>query len=670
MTRKIVLGALAALVLAVSGASQAQQRPGNNVERFIDPVMVRNVELSPNGAYAAMIRRVDNGEWIVVLDLATNQAVRVQFAAAPGYRFNWVSWKSDNRLLAGVTVMVTSSGRTETGSRVRRTEDLIYRVQRVIAFDRDGANMVQMFENQMRRLAWGWGSTAVVDPLPADPDRVLLMAADNSGIRLWRASVTNGRAERVTNGTWDTVSYETDGANYPVMRRDLISDGSGYRFYRRASGATEWVLDREVRSAEVATNSPDFQVLAAGPGAGKVYVLARTAERDLSALYLFDTATGALGAPLYEGAAADVYAALINPQTGALVAACEFAQRLTCRAQDPALQRHLGAVDAFFERNATVRLMQVSTDDNRWLLHVEGPADAGGYYLYDRAQRRVIPVAAQYPSLDPSVLSPMQTVSYAARDGTQLWAYVTAKAQTAPGPRPMVVMPHGGPEARDHFGYDSYAQFLASRGYVVLQPNFRGSSGFGRAFANAGRGQWGLRMQDDLTDAVQHMITTGIADPQRICIAGASYGGYAALAGVTYTPNLYKCAISISGVTDLVNMLGVERRTEHGTSYEYWRHSIGDPLARRNELIAMSPARNAARITAPVLLIHGELDTSVPISQAQTMREALQAAGKQVRYVALVEADHAWDDWNTSDRATLYRETEQFLAQHIGTSGN
>lgn len=666
MTKKFVFGALAALMLAASGPSQAQQRAANNVERFIDPAMVRGVELSPSGAYAAMIRRVENGEWIVVLDLASNTAVRVQFAAAPGYRFNWVSWKGEDRLLAGVTVMVTSEGRTETGSRARRTDDLTYRVQRVIAFNRDGSNMVQMFENQMRRLAWGWGSTAMLDPLPADPDRVLLMAADNSGIGVWRASVTSGRAERVANGTWDTTSYETDGANYPVMRRDLISDGSGYRFYRRASGASDWVLDREVRRADVATNSPDFQVVGAGPGPNQVYVIARTEQRDLSALYLFNTATGELGVPLYEGAAADVFAILTNPSTNELVFSCEYAQRLNCRARDPALQRHLTAIDGFFERNATVLLVQMSADSNRWLLHVEGPADAGGYYLYDRAQRSVMPVVGQYPSIDPAVLSPVQTVGYAARDGTQLWAYVTAKAAATPGPRPMVVMPHGGPEARDFFGYDPYAQFLASRGYVVLQPNFRGSSGFGRAFANAGRGQWGLRMQDDVTDAVQHMIAAGVADPQRICIAGASYGGYAALAGVTYTPNLYKCAISISGVTDLVNMLSAERRAAVGTSYEYWRHSMGDLNTQRDALIAVSPARNAARINAPVLLIHGALDESVPISQSDQMRQALQAAGKPVRYVAFPEADHYWDDWSAADRLTLYRETETFLAQHIG----
>jgi dipeptidyl aminopeptidase/acylaminoacyl peptidase len=231
----------------------------------------------------------------------------------------------------------------------------------------------------------------------------------------------------------------------------------------------------------------------------------------------------------------------------------------------------------------------------------------------------------------------------------------------------MVVLPHGGPESRDHYGFDPYAQFLAAQGYVVVQPNFRGSAGFGEAFALAGRGQWGLRMQDDVTDAVKHMIDTGRADARRICIVGASYGGYAALAGVTLTPELYRCAISIAGVSDLPEMLSSERHESGSASndFYYWRDSIGDPVKDRAALEAASPRRQAGKAAAPVLLIHGEKDETVPVRQSQIMQDALKAGGKQSRLIRLKDADHYWDNWERNDLMTLYQETAAFLKQHL-----
>jgi dipeptidyl aminopeptidase/acylaminoacyl peptidase len=156
-------------------------------------------------------------------------------------------------------------------------------------------------------------------------------------------------------------------------------------------------------------------------------------------------------------------------------------------------------------------------------------------------------------------LSPVETIAYSTRDGAQIWGYLTTP-RGAPRSAPLIVMPHGGPESRDVYGFDTLAQFLASRGYLVFQPQFRGSGGFGRAFAELGYRQWGQRMQNDVTDGVRHLIETGRADASRICIFGASYGGYAALAGAAFTPDLYRCAVSWAGVSDLVDLVRDERR--------------------------------------------------------------------------------------------------------------
>jgi dipeptidyl aminopeptidase/acylaminoacyl peptidase len=229
------------------------------------------------------------------------------------------------------------------------------------------------------------------------------------------------------------------------------------------------------------------------------------------------------------------------------------------------------------------------------------------------------------------------------------------------------VLPHGGPESRDRFGFDPIVAFLAAQGYVVVQPNFRGSDGFGEAFADAGRGQWGKRMQDDVTDVVKYMVDAGKADPERICIVGASYGGYAALAGATLTPELYRCAVSISGVGDLNDLLRVEKSDNGSNSnaYHYWRESVGDPDKNRDALAAASPRKQAAKVTAPILLIHGDRDETVSISQSLAMRDALKAAGKSVKLVRFPDADHYWANWERADRLAMFQEVGAFLNQNL-----
>jgi dipeptidyl aminopeptidase/acylaminoacyl peptidase len=228
---------------------------------------------------------------------------------------------------------------------------------------------------------------------------------------------------------------------------------------------------------------------------------------------------------------------------------------------------------------------------------------------------------------------------------------------------PVVILPHGGPEWRDSYEFDWLPQFLATRGYAVLQPQFRGSIGYGEAFRQAGYRQWGGLMQDDLTDGVRHLVATGIANPNRVCIVGASYGGYAALAGAAFTPDLYACAASISGVSDLPSMLGTQRRN-FGTdsdSVAYWADHIGP--ANDPNTIAKSPSRSASSVRAPVLLLHGADDSVVPIQQSKTMERALTEAGKSVTLVTLPGEDH-WLS-RTATRTRVLQELETFLAKRL-----
>jgi dipeptidyl aminopeptidase/acylaminoacyl peptidase len=231
---------------------------------------------------------------------------------------------------------------------------------------------------------------------------------------------------------------------------------------------------------------------------------------------------------------------------------------------------------------------------------------------------------------------------------------------------PLIVMPHGGPETYDSVSFDYLAQFFASRGYLVLQPNFRGSDGFGDGHRKAGHGEWGGKMQDDITDGVNLLVKYKWADPNKVCIIGGSYGGYAALAGGAYTPDLYKCVAAIAPVADLASMLAAEKR-EHGRNswvYGYWSNLIGDRSKDRARIDAVSPVNAAANFKAPVLLIHGSEDDTVPFNQSVKMEEALKRAGKTVKLVKLKGEDHFLS--SSQMRLQALRELDAFVAAAIG----
>jgi dipeptidyl aminopeptidase/acylaminoacyl peptidase len=306
----------------------------------------------------------------------------------------------------------------------------------------------------------------------------------------------------------------------------------------------------------------------------------------------------------------------------------------------------------------------VSTDraGNRAIVEVTGPKTPPSYYLYDRVSHHASAIAASYPGLSEGAMGEVRPYGYAARDGLHIPAYLTLPPNKSPHNLPLVVVPHGGPDARDDMTFDFIRQFLASRGYAVLQPQFRGSRGFGQAFTQAGFGEWGLKVQDDITDGVKKTIADGIVDPKRICIFGASYGGYAALAGATLTPELYACAASLAGPSSLEKMLDYSSNKFGATAENYWLARIGDNAAQRD---AASPALYADRVTAPILLLHSELDVTVPIEQSEIMERALRKAGKKVAFVSMPGDDHYMALEQT--RLRVLQELEKFFAANIGS---
>ena len=263
--------------------------------------------------------------------------------------------------------------------------------------------------------------------------------------------------------------------------------------------------------------------------------------------------------------------------------------------------------------------------------------------------------------MEGRTLSQVESVKYDARDGLSIPAYLTLPKGRDPAALPLIVMPHGGPFIRDTWSYNPWAQFLADRGYAVLQPNFRGSTGYGRAFVEAGEGQWGRKMQDDIDDGVKWLVQLGKVDPRLVCIMGASYGGYAAMWGAARNPEIYRCAISFAGISDVKAMLkydsriGVPRRY-----YRDWRDRVRGDAGF--DLDAISPIEAADRIRVPLLIAHGKDDTNVPVSQSVKFHEALTRAGVPHEYVIYEGEGHDFEKVENS--ADFLRRVEAFLTKH------
>lgn len=313
--------------------------------------------------------------------------------------------------------------------------------------------------------------------------------------------------------------------------------------------------------------------------------------------------------------------------------------------------------------NQQVRLVSWTDDRKKIVVMADSPTEGPGYGLVDLTTGHADWIANRYDKLGPEDIAPVAPLRFKAADGTQLTGYLTTPRGRDPKKLPLVVFPHGGPAARDEPGFDWWAQAMASQGYAVLQVNFRGSDGFGWPFLAAGFGEWGRKMQTDLSDGVRYLAAQGTIDPKRVCIVGASYGGYAAMAGPTLDPGVYRCAVAYAGISDMHSFSPWIRYESGGEIQQRYvmryigAKDMGDPSVSQ-----ISPADHIDKVTVPMLLIHGKDDTVVPLEQSRIMANALKAAGKPVDLLVLDSTDH----WLTrgDTRLAMLKATMEFLEKN------
>ncbi len=335
---------------------------------------------------------------------------------------------------------------------------------------------------------------------------------------------------------------------------------------------------------------------------------------------------------------------------------------------DAALRARLQRLRDRFS-GALVRFESWSQDWQQLIVRTEAYADAEGrrgdagtYWWIDVGSGQARQLGTAYPQIDGAQLGPWRMVDYRAADGLPLSGVLTVPPDRPALNLPVVVLPHGGPEARDYPRFDWWAQAFASRGYAVWQPNFRGSSGYGAALRNAGHGEWGGKMQTDISDGVAELARQGIVDPQRACIVGASYGGYAALAGVSLQQGLYRCAAAVSAISDLQAMLRHQQQKLGDAATRYLLRYLGVDDVRDPRIAQRSPIELVARVQVPVLLVHGRDDVVVPHAQSRRLYEALRRAGKPAELVTLAGEDHWLSREQT--RIQMLRTVMRFVQQH------
>lgn len=387
---------------------------------------------------------------------------------------------------------------------------------------------------------------------------------------------------------------------------------------------------------------------------------------DLAGLVLLDPETGKEELierdPLGK---VDLGRVLISEKTKEIISTLYVDDKPRYNFKDKSYEKDYKFLKKQFGEDKEISFVSSTSDETVWIVNAFSDTEPGITAIFDRQKKSVTTLYKIRERLPREALAPMKVVRYKSSDGLEIPAYLTLPKGVEPKNLPLVVVPHGGPWARDVWGYNSIAQFLANRGYAVLQPNFRGSTGYGKKFLNAGNKQWGDLMQDDITWGVKYLIEQGIADPKRVGIMGGSYGGYATLAGVTFTPDLYAAAVAIVAPSNLITLLeSIPPYWEAARTIFHERMGNPSTPEGKAQLIRQSPLTHVDKIKTPLLIVHGANDPRVKKREADQIVVALRDRGYPVEYLLAPDEGHGF--LRPVNNMALYARAEEFLAKYLG----
>ena len=609
----------------------------HSTEDFAQLPFMERPKISPDGKQLAAKVAQNGKQYFAIVPINGDKP---RFVALGKYDLNWWRWVNNEWLVVGF------------GTSMPVDEGEEWYIQRAAGIKADGTKSVMLARDAAQ-----------------DGDDVLWVAHDGT--------------PRILLAAQHSI-YSSDPQFYPSVAEIDVSTGKGKTVVPPREGVMSWVADGKgmVRMGfATSLDGRESRVLYRGPTGGTFREIVRqkrgdSSDRVLPALFLadpakavayaddekgfgsiyeYDLATLTKGKLLYASKGFDI-GSITTTREGDGIAGIDYDEAMS-RTEwiDPDLAQLQAQISATIKGGRAV-ITSYSDDHSRATVQVGGPDSPGAYFLFDRADSSMTMLSLINAAIKMTRLHPVQTISYKARDGLEIPAILTLPRDRPAKNLPLIVYPHGGPGARDDASWDWWAQFLADRGYAVIQPNYRGSTGYGTEFNRKGYGEWGLKMQDDLNDAITALAELGIADPKRVCITGGSYGGYAALRAAQRDGKLYRCAVSFAGVSDLGAMKRYDGRFLGG-------EAAGDWLKKQApDFKAVSPIGHAAEFSIPVLLVHGKEDVVVPYSHSREMAEKLRQAGKPVVFITQPEGDHHFT--RGEDRLQFLKAMEDFLKQY------
>lgn len=667
----VLAGVAAVAGVSLAGAAVAQTAPApaagsmglaEAAARFGARQFIRHMSLSPDGSHVAMIESLADGtEMIATADLVAGGPPKpiLRGRANDGHLSNCF-WPTDTRLVCNVFIEANQGG-------------TIVGFTRLYSLNADGTDLkaltVDMNNRSFYNVQYGG---AVLDQVGgANPGAVLLtrqfvpelttgthLASDAEGLGVERVDVTTLKRGTVEAPRPDTAAFITDGLGTVRLRKEIASDVTGRAvtsgdWYYRKQGSRDW-LPLGVVSTKGGLDT-GFHPVRVDPTLNVVYGF----DNQDGRIALFREKLDGTNARelVVANPSVDVDGVLTIGRQRRVVGATYATDRREVEFFDPELKKLGAALARALPGSPDVAFVDASADESKLLILSTSDVNPGVFYRLDKKTHQMEEILPVRPELNKIPLATVKAVTFTARDGAQVPGYLTLPPGGPTKGLPAIVMPHGGPSDRDEWGFDWLAQFFATRGFAVLQPNYRGSSGYGLDwFKQNGFQSWKTAISD-VDDAGKWLVQEGIAEPGQLAIVGWSYGGYAALQSGVYEPGLYKAIVAIAPVTDLA---GLVASSTIFTNYNY----VADMVGVGPHVQEGSPAKNAAKITVPVLMFQGDLDANVPVTQSRNMNDKLKSAGKPVDYVEFPGLDHQLE--STTARITMLTRADAFLRQSMG----
>jgi dipeptidyl aminopeptidase/acylaminoacyl peptidase len=600
---------------------------------------VEEVVISPDGGMVALIYTNGEDRQIVLRNQADGKLSILGVGPAKVRDLKWAD--SENLL---ITTSTTASIMGLMGPRREYLQAFHYSVP-----TKKGRLLLRDAEQSLNTIL----ALPVVRQIDGQPIVFLegVKFVSNRGrIALFQVNLKTSRSKLVHEGFENTRDWLVGADGEPLAESEY--DAERARWTLKIKAPTGW---RTVRVVEAVNERP----VLLGLGRDGQSVLVADSEGDQAVMREIAPADGVWGEPFSK---LENGQPIFDPKTHALIG---FRGLIGDEDRhvffDPASAKAWKQIQKAYP-GERVSLVSWSDDRSKVVALVDSPTEGPAYALVDFKTNKGSWLGPRYGNLKTGDISPVRPVSFKAADGLPLSGYLTLPNGRTPKNLPLIVHPHGGPATRDDPGFDWWAQAMASRGYAVLQINYRGSAGFGWNFMQAGFGQWGRKMQTDLSDGVRHLAAEGTIDPKRVCIVGASYGGYAALAGAALDPGVYRCAASVAGLSDMRRFVAWSKMRSGVEAQRYWSRFMGAQGLSDPVLQQISPALNVDKVTIPILLIHGKDDTVVPLEQSRIMESALQKAGKPVEILVMDGEDHWLSRGDT--RLQMLNSVVAFVEKH------